>query len=288
MSPAAQGNFEGLFETTYGRLRLVRSEERVTGQYSFGGGSTIEGTIEGERLVFRYQEPAVGGEGWFEMNAEGTGFSGQWREDGGAAWQEWTGERIGPESGRVWLVVLEAPWESSIAENEYALGDMLRTYFERMPHVQVRHRRIYDLADFRRSAGELAYLAEPVALLIASHGSGGRLSVGAEGIGADEIRDALGAAPNVFAVHFSACDIMVGDTASTIVGELSHTVALSGYATSVDWSASALIEFLYLDLILGRGMSPVMAADVVTREILFAGDSPSSSGLGPAQFRFVQ
>ena len=35
---------------------------------------------------------------------------------------------------------------------------------------------------------------------------------------------------------------------------------ISGYTTSVDWSMSAIIEFLYFDMILSRGMVPKAAA----------------------------
>lgn len=284
-----RGPFEGLYDTTYGRMRLSRDGDRVTGFYSYGGGSTIEGTISGDRLEFRYREPTVAGEGFFVASEGGRILEGQWREEGGTSYSAWRAERGEPEPGVVWLVVLEAPWETSLSENEYAFGDMLRAYFERMPHVRVRHRRLYDLADFRRASAELAYLAEPVALLIASHGSGGFLTINADRIGADEIRSALQGAPNVFALHFSACDIMVGDTADRILAELApgRHVALSGYGTSVDWSASALIEFLYLDLILGRGVSPTVAGQVVLEELGFAGDAADSSGLGPARFRIV-
>ena len=35
---------------------------------------------------------------------------------------------------------------------------------------------------------------------------------------------------------------------------------VSGYTTSVDWSGSAILEFTYLDLILGKGLAPTEAA----------------------------
>ena len=279
--------FDGLFDSTYGRLRLSTNGDGITGSYTYGGGSTIEGTIEGNRLSFRYQEPTVAGHGWFELSDDESAFSGQWQGDGTSTWSEWTGQRVVPESGTTWLVVLEAPWETSLAENEYAFGDMLRAYFERMPHVQVRHRRFYDKVDFMRAAGELAYLAEPVALVVASHGSSGMLTVNADTISPSDVGAALSLAPNVFAIHFSSCEIMVADAATQIHGALpeGRYLAVSGYATSVDWSASALIEFLYLDLILGRGMSPSRAAEAVRQELLFAGDTQDSV-IGPARFRF--
>jgi hypothetical protein len=47
---------------------------------------------------------------------------------------------------------------------------------------------------------------------------------------------------------------------------------ISGYDRSVDWAASALIEFHYLDMVLGRGLTPKDAADGMLRLISYAGD----------------
>jgi hypothetical protein len=288
---AESTGWSGLFETTYGRLRLARDGDQVTGTYSWGGGSSLTGHLEGSRLVFRYQEPTVAGDGWFELSDDGTSLNGSWRADGGSDWASWTGTRVVPEPGVVWLVVLEAPWETSLAENEYAFGDMLRAYFQRMPNVRVRHRRLYDVDDFRREAADLAYLAEPVAVLIASHGEGGQLTLEGGALGAEPLTQMLINAPNVFLLHFSSCEMMTNGLPEAIRAGLppGRRVALSGYATAVDWSASALIEFLYLDLVLGRGFSPRAAADVVLHEMPFAGDSDTpDSPLGPARFRFVE
>ena len=48
---------------------------------------------------------------------------------------------------------------------------------------------------------------------------------------------------------------------STMTGSLQGLAdrlgfAVSGYSTSVDWAASAILEFTYLELILGRGLPP--------------------------------
>ena len=62
---------------------------------------------------------------------------------------------------------------------------------------------------------------------------------------------------------------------------------VSGYATSVDWGASALLEFTYLDLILNRGMAPAEAAAKLPLLIRYAGDSaPRGSPYPAAGFRF--
>jgi hypothetical protein len=62
-------------------------------------------------------------------------------------------------------------------------------------------------------------------------------------------------------------------------GELARTLQesvrfpISGYDRSVDWGASALIEFQYLDMILGRGLTPADAAQKLLGLIAYAGDA---------------
>src|SRR5947209_11314302 len=139
--------------------------------YGPGGAATIDGKIEAKRFKFTYQEPIVAGEGWFEQSADGKGFSGKWRANGQSAWAEWKGKRVEPVAGRTWLVVLEANWENDLSEQEYAFGTMLRAFFARSPRVQVRHRYFTDAASLSKWSKEVAYLAEPVVLVIATHGT---------------------------------------------------------------------------------------------------------------------
>ncbi|MFO0969900.1 MAG: hypothetical protein U0793_30465 [Gemmataceae bacterium] len=49
--------FDGVWDATFGRLRLIQEEDRVFGFYEGAGSSTVEGRLEGNRLTFRYQEP---------------------------------------------------------------------------------------------------------------------------------------------------------------------------------------------------------------------------------------
>jgi hemoglobin len=83
----------------------------------------------------------------------------------------------------------------------------------------VRHRRFYDAADLESQLNSLSYLAEPVALLIAAHGSAGVLMADGEAVPAETFA-ALRNAPNVFLLHFSACEMMVGTLADQIHGQL--------------------------------------------------------------------
>jgi hypothetical protein len=282
--------FGGLWDTTYGRMELHCDGDQVLGTYAYSDGSSIVGTVEEGRLTFRYTEPQAQGEGWFELGDAGAWLNGEWRADGSTDWSPWTGTRVVSVDGRVWLVVLEAQWENDLAEPEYAFGDMLRAWFARHPHVQVRHRRIHDLADFRAAMSEVGMLAEPTVVLLASHGSSGALTIGPDRIGATEVAEAIGSAPNVMLVHFSSCEVAMNRTLEQVREAVpeSRSLVVSGYDVSVDWAASAIVEMLYLDHVLGRRMPPAAAAELIGRELNFTGTQViSGSPLGAAEFRWV-
>src|SRR5437660_2791449 len=90
---AAGVTFDGVWETTFGRMRLGQTGAAVEGTYSYGGGSTISGTVEKRKLTFKYQESDAAGEGWFELSPSGDKFTGKWKAAGSSAWQEWEGTR---------------------------------------------------------------------------------------------------------------------------------------------------------------------------------------------------
>ena len=57
-------DFSGVWQTTYGDMFLEQSGTEVTGWYSYGGMSSIEGTVDQQgRLVFTYDEGTATGEG---------------------------------------------------------------------------------------------------------------------------------------------------------------------------------------------------------------------------------
>ncbi len=124
--------FEGLWNSDFGLLRLVREGAIVHGFYEATGGSTIEGRLEGDHLVFTYQEPTIRGEGRFLLAEDGLSFQGEWKPAGTVPWLPWRGTRVLPQPGVTWLVVLEAPWRRYLADREYAFGNMLREFFARL------------------------------------------------------------------------------------------------------------------------------------------------------------
>ena len=153
---ASKGGFDGLWETTYGRMRMIVEGTDVRGSYAYAAGSSISGKVEGKKLTFTYKEPTAGGEAWFELAADGKSFKGKWKENGTSVWQDWTGKRVEPVAGRVWLVILEANWEKDLSEAEYNFGSMLRSFFTRVPNVEVRHRFFTDEASLKKWASEIS------------------------------------------------------------------------------------------------------------------------------------
>lgn len=277
--------FDGIWDTSFGRMRIVEEEDRVLGFYEVGGGATIEGRSENGRLAMRYKEPKTGGEGWFMLDPSGTAFAGEWRPDGEKQWGEWSGRRVAAQRGLVWLVVLEAHWQRTLADNEYAFGHMLREVFARLPNVRVRQRFFQDETSLLHWCRELVYLAEPAILVITSHGEPEGVSVHGRVIDTPKVVEALRYADTLGLLHFSCC-LIAQDAKGALV---KAPFPVSGYTTSVDWGQSAMLEFIYLDMILGKGLAPAEAAEQLVSLVRFAADkAPKSSPYAPAGFRFFE
>jgi hypothetical protein len=266
--------FEGIWDSSYGLMRLVQEPDRVLGFYEGVGPAAMEGRLENNRLIFRYHESRAQGEGFFELASDATSFQGEWRADGTEQWAPWRGRRLAPVPGLLWLVVIEAHWQRSYFEKEYAFGHMLREFFTRLPQVNIRQRFFEDEAGLERWCRELMYLPEPVAVVFASHGTQDGLSVQGKPLSTDRLVESLRYADNILLLHFSSCLMLQDGKAGELARALQETVRfpISGYDRSVDWAASALIEFHYLDMVLGRGLSPADAAQQVLRLVGYAGD----------------
>ena len=271
--------WDGIWETDFGRVRLIEKRGHVRGVYECSGPASIEGVAAGDALDFRYREPKVSGSGRFELTDEGAAFTGRWRPRGERKWSSWSGQRVEAQPGIRWLVVFEAHWQRSFAEGEYAFGYMLRELFARSSGVRMRQRFFHDAASLEQWCRELAYLPEPAVLVIASHGVAEGLSVHGKVIDTKDVFANLRHAANLKLLHFSSC--LVG------LGRERAPFAVSGYTTSVDWGASALLEFTYLDLILNRGFEPAKAAATLPKLVRFAADrAPRGSPYPAAGFRF--
>ena len=276
--------WDGLWETDSGRLRLIEDDGGVHGVYAGAGESTVRGRARGGTLTFRYRERNASGEGRFELAEDHGSFTGEWRARGRRDWRPWKGHRVRPEPGTRWLVVHEAHWQRSFAEPDYAFGHMLREFFARRPQVRVRQRFFHDAESLRHWCRELPFLAEPAILVIASHGRAEGLSVHGRLIDTAPALDSLRPAESLELLHFSSC--LVGlDRDKALRG---RPFPVSGYTKSVDWGASALLEFTYLDLILGRGLSPADAAARLPVLVPYAGRrAPRGSAYPAAGFRFI-
>jgi hypothetical protein len=266
--------YAGLWETSFGKMRLVQAGQKVEGIYTYSSSSSLAGTVEGKKLTFTYKEPKDEGEGWFELSEDAQSFQGKWRVKGGVGWADWKGRRITPVAGRIWLVVIEANWENDLQEQEYSFGSMLRAFFARSEQVKVRHRFFNDEASLKKWCREVAFLAEPVVVSLATHGSAQGASVDGKNVDGASLADSLRYAGNVKLLHFSACEMMKDRLAVEMVQSLKKhaTFPISGYTTCVDWAGSAILEFTYFDMILIRGMAPAEAAEQVRKLITFAGD----------------
>lgn len=272
---AAVSDYSGTWETTYGRMVLTQDGGEVSGFYSYGGVSSIAGTVEPSgRLVFTYTERDAEGEGWFEL--EGDVIRGMWRPRGESEWSPWEGCRLGAETGGRWLVVLEAEWEESLDESHYSFGGMLAEWFRRVPGVSVRHRWFHDAEDLAGFCTEASMLPGDIYLVISSHATANGVSCRGGTIPLPVLVDCVkSVTANAVMVHFSTCEIM-GGRFPALLERAGTEVFVSGYDRSVDWAASGIIEIYYLNLMLEFGLEPARAAEAVLQSISFAGDEPGA------------
>lgn len=287
LPPEAGAAFGGLWETNFGRLRLTGAGEAFTGYYSFADG-TISGRVEGGALKFRYKDQKEG-DGEFRLAQNGRALRGRWRADGDKEWRDWTGLRVDPVAGRKWLVVLESRWESSLAEPEYTYGEMLKIFFARTPAVQVRQRFYTDRESLLKWMREASLLAEPVVLYFSGHGTAEGLETESGPATAEVLAGPLKAGGNVSLVHFGSCDVMKG----AVPAELQRLAGsgarfpVSGFAQPVDWAASAVTDFMYLDLILSRDLPPAKAAAELKRLMPFTARESSATAYDGVSFRLL-
>lgn len=282
--------FDGLWNSSFGPLRLIEEGDQVRGFYAVGVDATLEGRRKGDRLSFRYREPKARGRGVFDLAADGLSFRGEWQARGDDRSQPWTGLRVRPQPNLSWLVVIEAPWQRFLSEQEYAFGNMLREFFARLPEVQVRHRFFANEPSLRKCLRDLPFIAEPIVLVLATHAGPEGVHVDGQTISVLTLVEALRPVGNLHLLHFSACSLMKDPAVVELFRSFSNAsgTAVSGYTTSVNWAASAIIEFTYLELVLGQGRLPADAAAQLLKLLPFAGEEGVAEGaFAPAGFCIV-
>lgn len=276
-------DFDGLWDLPLGRVRLVQEVGGpVTGIAEFDPAARIEGQLNGQRLTFTLAAPKVAGHGMLELDPAGLTASGEWRQDGQPP-QPLQGQRALGMPGLIWLVVLEAYWQRALDEREFAFGHMLRELFARLPRVQVRHRFFQDEPSLLHWSRQLLFLPEPAYLVITGHGEATGLSVGGKIIELTGVLDSLRLADSLRLLHFSCC--LIGQDAGEALKRA--TFPISGYTTTVGWAESALGEFIYLNMMLERGLPPATAAQQLPALVRFAGtEELEGSPYRPAGFRY--
>jgi hypothetical protein len=283
-------NFAGVWKTSYGLMRLSQNGSKVEGCYTFSGRSTVSGEIKDGTLALNYTEPnGTTGTASFRLDEGKDEFTGTWKEDKSGAGGKWTGSRIEAQPGRVWLIILEARWEESLRDQEYSYGEMLRQFFTRVPTVAVRHRYFTGPAEFARWCEELAYLPEPVVFYVSSHGTEKGITVGSHVLDGTFIGNQLRNASSVKLVHLGACLAMKGDVPKQIRAASGLTAPVSGFTESVDWAASAVVDFAYMDLVLARKMAPAEAVKQLKDNVSFAGESrKEGSAIAPVGMKILE
>jgi len=274
--------YDGLWDTSVGRLRLVQEAGRVWGSSELDASVRLEGDLDaGGRVALRLVGAELKGHGHLELDATGYLLDGEWSEDGQPA-ATIGGQRAMPKPGLTWLVVLEAHRQRVLDDNEFALGRTLQELFARLRWAQVRHRFYDDEASLLRWCRQLLYLPEPSVLVVSGLGeprekTNGQLT---------GIVDSLRFADSLKLLHFSSAASLGGQDAGRALREAPFPV--SGYTGSVDWAQCALAELIYLDMILDKGLTPDKAAEQLPRLVRFAGtESLPGSPYRPAGFMFV-
>jgi hypothetical protein len=278
--------FDGLWDTSLGRFRFIQDEAHVQGSCEHDATLHLEADIDGGgRLSFRLEGLRVKGRGFVELDRLGYSLGGEWIQDDGLPAQQLAGRRVLPRPGLTWLVVLEAHWQRMLDDNEFSFGRMLHELFARVPWAPVRHRFYSDEASLLHWCRQLLYLPEPAVLVITGHGETNGLTVEGKTIAMPAVIDALGRADCLRLLHFSAC--LIGQDAGHALNTAPFPV--SGYTTTVDWAQSALTEFIYLDMILEKGLAPARAAEQLLALVRFSGtEELPGSPYRPAGFRFFE
>ncbi|RLE06775.1 hypothetical protein DRJ00_09200 [Candidatus Aerophobetes bacterium] len=98
--PREVTSFQGVWDTSWGEMRLTQSGANVTGTYIHQDGK-IKGTVRGNILTGKwseapsYSEPHDAGDVELELSEDGNSFSGRWRYGSSGEWDGvWTGTRI--------------------------------------------------------------------------------------------------------------------------------------------------------------------------------------------------
>ena len=281
--PTAQRSISGVWETDSGPLRLEQMGTAVTGTYPTG---KLIGKLAGSVLTFSWTEDTgAAGTGTFTFDSRSDAFTGEWKQSNGNK-SAWNGSRAASTAGKKFLVVLEAHWEKGLSEPEYSFGAMLKSFFARVPSIEVRQRFFHDEADLRRFLTEAAYLTAPTVVYLSSHGTPAGISVGGKTVTPGVLGECLKGAESLKLLHLGSCQLMAGSGPEAIRKAAKRSFPISGYVNTADWAGSAAIDFLYLDLVLDRGIAPRSAVEQTRKMLSIATDKTAADApVAPCDLR---
>jgi predicted esterase len=125
------GDFAGEWRTSIGMVTITQSGADVTGVYGNAGQFTLQGTVQGNKLTFQYQEGQARGDAHWTLDDAGHSFRGGFQVRGGRA-GEWNGWRPDPDAAAgesanlsgLWLTdlgLMELEQTGDAVEGRYAV-----------------------------------------------------------------------------------------------------------------------------------------------------------------------
>jgi hypothetical protein len=298
--------FDGLWDTSMGRLRLVQEDGRVWGTSESDATLRLQGSLEpGGRLPFRLEGPTIQGAGHFEIDSLGFALDGELDslghlEEASAGTREPPpfltstgpigGQRAMPRPGVSCLLVLEAYRQRALDDSEFAFSRALRELASRLPWTVVRHRFYDDEAGLLRWCRQLLYLPEPTVLVVIGREERPGAGSAPSGVGQKPslagMVDGLRFADGLKLLHLSSAGSLAGPEAGRALKEIPFPV--SGYTGTASGDEYALADMVYLDLILNKGVPPEQAAEQLPLLVRFAGaEAIPGSPYRPAGFTYV-
>jgi predicted esterase len=107
------GIFDGEWRTSVGIVKLKQTGNEVTGVYGKEDKFTLQGTVDGKKLTFEYQEGQAAGDANWTLDESGHSFNGQYKLRTGrkGSWNGWRPDPEAPqgkqaEIGGLWLTDL--------------------------------------------------------------------------------------------------------------------------------------------------------------------------------------
>lgn len=262
---------EGLWDTNYDRLKILKHKGSYIGLYNKGTLSYVEEKDSWHHFKYIQGES----QGFAKFKLDGAKLNGLWKENEKDKWQDWSGKAV-KQSKKKYLIILEAPWEESFVTKPYAFADMLESYFRMTNQVTVRKRQVHDASDIRLFCRHVALMSDEIYLIVTSHGTRKGLTITGKTIPANTF-EYLKFTSNLKLLHLSGCSMMKGNHYLKIRKFAGDHFPISGYQIDVPWAASALSDYAYLTQIFIEGHDPKTAVSKTHKILPFSYDKKVES-----------